>query len=76
MTEKIEDASTMSLVQKIAEAIVQRPVGSPCINVCRLHSQSGYCEGCMRNRDEIKAWKNMADPERLQLLGQLASRTH
>ena len=76
MTEKVEGAGTVSLAQKIAEAKIQQPVGSPCIDVCRLHPQSGYCEGCMRNRDEIKAWKSMADPERLQLLGLLPSRGH
>ncbi len=29
---------------------------SPCIGVCRLDSQTGWCEGCLRTIDEIAAW--------------------
>lgn len=58
----------------IAAARTQRPVGSPCIDVCRLSPSSGFCEGCLRNRDEIKAWKSMSDEDRLALLDRLLSR--
>jgi predicted Fe-S protein YdhL (DUF1289 family) len=58
----------------IALARTQRPVGSPCIDVCRLNPSSGYCEGCLRNRDEIKAWKAMSDADRLALLDRLPAR--
>jgi predicted Fe-S protein YdhL (DUF1289 family) len=64
-----------SLERAIALARTQRPVGSPCIDVCRLNPSSGYCEGCLRNRDEIKAWKAMSDPDRLALLDRLSART-
>jgi predicted Fe-S protein YdhL (DUF1289 family) len=40
-----------------------------------LNPSSGYCEGCLRNRDEIKAWKAMSDPDRLALLDRLSART-
>ena len=64
-----------ALNRAIASARMQCPVGSPCIDVCRLNPRSGYCEGCLRNREEIKAWKSMSDPDRLALLDRLAMRS-
>jgi predicted Fe-S protein YdhL (DUF1289 family) len=64
-----------ALTAAIASARALRPVGSPCIDVCRLNPSSGYCEGCLRNREEIKAWKSMSDPDRLALLDRLAMRS-
>lgn len=62
------------LAQAIAFARTQTPVGSPCIDVCRLNPVSGYCEGCLRSRDEIKTWKSMGDQDRLALLASLGTR--
>jgi predicted Fe-S protein YdhL (DUF1289 family) len=54
--------------QALAEraAAVQRPVGddasdvpSPCTSVCRMSSQSGFCEGCLRTLPEIAGWSRM-----------------
>jgi uncharacterized protein len=59
----------------IASARTQRPVGSPCIDVCKMNPSSGYCEGCLRTRGEIKAWKSMGDEERLVLLDRLGVRS-
>ena len=64
-----------ALRRAIASARMQRPVGSPCIDVCRLNPSNGYCEGCLRNRDEIKAWKSMSDQDRLALLDRLVTRS-
>ena len=36
-------------------------VPSPCINVCHMHAQTGWCEGCARSIDEIIIW-GRADP--------------
>lgn len=71
---EVADDRKEDLERAIAAARAQRPVGSPCIDVCRLHPVSGYCEGCLRNRDEIKAWKTMNDPDRLALLDRLETR--
>ena len=38
-----------------------RSVPSPCINVCRMHAGSGWCEGCLRTLDEITQWSTLAD---------------
>lgn len=78
MEREMENAEVINrkeaLEQAIASARAQRPVGSPCIDVCKLSTSSGYCEGCLRNRDEIKAWKSMSDSDRLALLDRLAAR--
>lgn len=37
------------------------PVPSPCIDVCRMHPQTGLCEGCLRTIDEIVQWSSVDD---------------
>jgi len=32
------------------------PLPSPCISICRMHPQTGLCEGCLRTTDEITLW--------------------
>jgi predicted Fe-S protein YdhL (DUF1289 family) len=49
-------------------------VGSPCTDVCRLDKTTGHCEGCFRSREEIKAWKTMADADKLALFDTLLTR--
>lgn len=70
-------AAPLELEFTIWRAKEQQPVGSPCTNVCRLHVDTGLCEGCFRSRAEIKAWKTLDDPARLSLLDELLGRkTH
>ncbi|KQR74352.1 hypothetical protein ASG35_19435 [Burkholderia sp. Leaf177] len=51
-----------------------QPVGSPCTDVCRLDKTTGYCEGCFRSREEIKAWKTLPDADKLSLFPALLDR--
>jgi len=37
---------------------------SPCINVCRMNSETGLCEGCARTLDEISAWPAAGDEQK------------
>lgn len=53
---------------------VEGPVPSPCVNVCRMNERSGLCEGCLRTLDEIAAWGQASDPQKLAILAQLAER--
>jgi predicted Fe-S protein YdhL (DUF1289 family) len=39
-------------------------VTSPCINICRMHAGTGWCEGCARTIDEIAAWGRLDDATR------------
>jgi len=34
-------------------------VPSPCISVCRVDADSGWCEGCLRTLGEISAWSRL-----------------
>lgn len=44
-----------------------RVVLSPCVGVCML-DDDGLCRGCRRTADEIAAWPQMSDDERLRLM--------
>ncbi len=50
------------------------PVRSPCINVCRIDSRSGYCEGCRRTVEEITRWPLASDAERAAVVAELSGR--
>ena len=40
---------------------------SPCINICRMHAGTGWCEGCARTLQEIASWGTMDGPARLRV---------
>jgi predicted Fe-S protein YdhL (DUF1289 family) len=64
----------LELMFTIERARLLQPVGSPCTDVCRLDKITGHCEGCFRSREEIKAWKTMADADKLALFDTLLAR--
>ena len=37
-------------------------IGSPCVNICTIDSESGLCVGCSRALEEINSW-NMNNNE-------------
>jgi len=49
-------------------------IQSPCIGVCSIDVATGFCHGCYRTKDEIKAWWNMAPTEQKTLLSALDAR--
>lgn len=49
-------------------------VDSPCVGICVLHRESGYCIGCHRTGDEIARWSRMSREERLALKAALPTR--
>jgi uncharacterized protein len=63
-----------ALETSIALAKTLEPVGSPCTDVCKLNAQTGHCNGCMRTRDEIKAWRTLPDAEKLRVFELLLDR--
>jgi uncharacterized protein len=36
-----------------------KDVPSPCISVCRVDADSGWCDGCLRTLGEISAWSRL-----------------
>lgn len=53
---------------------VPSPVSSPCINICRMSPDTGWCEGCQRTIDEIRRWGGSSDDERRRILAAVAER--
>ena len=49
-------------------------VKSPCVDVCVMDEDSGYCLGCKRSLDEIAGWATASDPERTHILSLLPTR--
>ena len=55
-------------------AVTEQGVPSPCIDVCRMSSDTGYCEGCSRTIDEIAGWSEYSDAKKRAVLEQLPRR--
>lgn len=49
-------------------------IESPCILVCVIEQNSGYCYGCGRTRDEITDWSSYSDQQRSELMPELPER--
>ena len=47
---------------------------SPCILVCSIDLQTGYCFGCGRTRDEIGAWIAYTPEQRRAVMALLPAR--
>jgi predicted Fe-S protein YdhL (DUF1289 family) len=47
---------------------------SPCILVCSIDQNTGYCFGCGRTSAEIGAWMSYSDDERRQIMEMLPER--
>jgi uncharacterized protein len=52
----------------------ERTVLSPCVGVCVMDTDSGYCTGCWRTLGEIAAWPEYADSRRLEVLAAVKAR--
>ena len=49
-------------------------IESPCILVCTIDPQTGFCLGCARTLDEIARWSSMSTEERMAVWALLADR--
>ena len=49
-------------------------VPSPCIDICRIDTRTGWCEGCQRTLDEIAAWGALDDAGKSAVCKQLPQR--
>ena len=50
------------------------PVASPCAGTCRLDGCGRLCEGCLRTIDEIAAWSQASEAQKLAILARVARR--
>ncbi len=49
-------------------------VPSPCISVCAMDEETGYCRGCFRTIEEIAEWERYDDTRKQQVINSLSSR--
>ncbi|MFQ5773991.1 MAG: DUF1289 domain-containing protein [Kiloniellaceae bacterium] len=49
-------------------------VPSPCISVCQMDDDTGWCLGCSRAIDEIRDWPIMTAEEKVEVLARVAER--
>jgi predicted Fe-S protein YdhL (DUF1289 family) len=47
---------------------------SPCIDVCKIDTDSGLCRGCLRTLQEIAKWSKYSKKERRAVIEDLAKR--
>ena len=43
-------------------------VKSPCVAVCKIDHESGYCIGCNRTIEEITNWSSFNDIQKKKIL--------
>lgn len=49
-------------------------INSPCINICKMDTSNGLCQGCLRTIDEITVWSRLDDAGRQHILADVARR--
>ena len=49
-------------------------IPSPCVARCKMNEDRSHCVGCYRTIDDIRAWGNAEDAERLQIWQGLLNR--
>lgn len=49
-------------------------IPSPCVNVCRMDTGSGLCEGCFRTIEDIREWGRSDDAAKKVMWGQITER--
>lgn len=52
------------MMDEIDEVWKREEVESPCVKLCIIHEESGFCMGCYRTRHEIAGWSRMGADER------------
>ena len=49
-------------------------IESPCIKICKIDKNSGFCTGCARNEYEVFNWINFSDYEKKKIVSKLKER--
>ena len=48
---------------------------SPCIGLCKLDIETGFCIGCLRTGEEIAMWPQIDNKQIRYILEEIKSRT-
>ena len=55
-------------------APVSQDIDTPCVKLCVVDPESGFCIGCGRTRQEIAGWIGMAPADRRSVMAGLEER--
>lgn len=55
-------------------AVIPLEIETPCIKVCVVDPETGFCIGCGRTRDEIAGWLDYRPSKRHQIMQTLPER--
>jgi predicted Fe-S protein YdhL (DUF1289 family) len=55
-------------------AMIQPAIETPCIKICVVDPETGFCIGCGRTRGEIGGWLGLSPDERRAVMAELAQR--
>jgi predicted Fe-S protein YdhL (DUF1289 family) len=58
----------------IMNALASHEIETPCIKVCVIDPETGFCVGCGRTRGEIGSWLGLSAVERRQIMATLPER--
>ena len=74
-------ASALSLLKQAQRVALGEPqaspsatVPSPCISVCHMSADTGWCEGCWRSLDEIGGWGQTSNESKRVVWSRIAQR--
>ncbi len=69
-----ENAIKMLAARAVTVSAMAENIPSPCVNVCRMDTGSGLCEGCFRTIEDIREWGRSDDAAKKVMWGQLTER--
>lgn len=55
-------------------AMNQPAIETPCVKICVVDPETGFCIGCGRTRAEIGGWLGMSVEQRRSVMGELPER--
>lgn len=66
--------NTLIIVIFGIRTVMNEKIITPCIGVCSIDDNTGYCKGCLRTLEEIANWIQYTDEERLEVVEKLKKR--
>jgi uncharacterized protein len=51
-----------------------RPIATPCVQVCIVDGESGFCLGCYRTLGEVAGWSGLGEEARAAIMADLPGR--
>ncbi|MDZ7893427.1 MAG: YbaK/EbsC family protein [Rhodoferax sp.] len=69
-----ENAMKMLAARAISVRAMTENIPSPCVNVCRMDTGSGLCEGCFRTIEDIREWGKSDDAAKKAMWVQITER--